>query len=66
MDQVILTPHVAWYSEQSAAELRSKAVMGVVDVLVHGEYPKYLVNPKVKDLIQLKPSNNEERYAKLV
>ncbi|MEK3916774.1 C-terminal binding protein [Paenibacillus sp. FSL H7-0331] len=66
MEQVIITPHVAWYSEQSAAELRSKAAMGVVDVLVHGEYPKYLVNAKVKDRVQLKLPNAEDRYAKLV
>jgi D-3-phosphoglycerate dehydrogenase len=66
MEQVILTPHVAWYSEQSAAELRSKAAMGIVDVLIYGEYPKYLVNPKVKDVVQLKASNPDERYATLV
>lgn len=66
MPNVILTPHVAWYSEEAAEEMRSKAAMGVVDVLIHGEYPKYLVNQKVKDSVQLQPSQPEERYAALV
>ncbi|MED4604755.1 C-terminal binding protein [Paenibacillus validus] len=66
MEQVILTPHVAWYSEESAAELRAKAAMGVADVLVFGEYPKYLVNHKVKEQGKLEASQPEARYAKLV
>lgn len=66
MDQVILTPHVAWYSEEAAEEMRSKAAMGVVDVLIHGEYPKYLVNKRVKDHITLQQSRAEERYTVLV
>lgn len=66
MDNVILTPHVAWYSEEAAVEMRSKAAMGVVDVLIHGEYPKYLVNQQVKDKVQLQSSQPEKRYAALV
>ncbi|MED4600496.1 C-terminal binding protein [Paenibacillus validus] len=66
MEQVILTPHVAWYSEESVAELRAKAAMGVADVLVFGEYPKYLVNHKVKEQGKLEASQPEARYAKLV
>lgn len=54
MDNVILTPHVAWYSEESAAELRVKAAMGVADVLLRGAYPKYLVNKQVKPLLSLR------------
>ena len=54
MDQVILTPHIAWYSEESAAEMRTKAAMGIADVLLHGKYPKYLVNKLVKNKRQLK------------
>ncbi|MCF6092409.1 C-terminal binding protein [Microaerobacter geothermalis] len=63
-ENVILTPHVAWYSEESAKEMRSKAAMGVVDVLLHGEYPKYLVNQKVKEIVHLS-SNQPERYFSL-
>lgn len=62
MDNVILTPHVAWYSEEAAAEMRSKASMGVVDVLIAGEYPKYLVNHKVKEQVELQASQPEQRY----
>ncbi|MCY9670374.1 C-terminal binding protein [Paenibacillus alginolyticus] len=66
MENVILTPHVAWYSEESAVEMRSKAAMGVVDVLLHGEYPKYLVNKQVKNKVQLKDNQPKNRYAALV
>jgi D-3-phosphoglycerate dehydrogenase len=61
MDNVILTPHVAWYSEQSAAEMRCKAAMGVADVLLHGEYPKYLINKQVKEKVYLQ-ENQTKRY----
>lgn len=54
MESVTLTPHVAWYSEESAREMRVKAALGIVDVLIHGEYPKYLVNHKVKEKLSLK------------
>lgn len=53
MDNVIITPHVAWYSEEAEVELRTKAAQGVVDVLL-GYWPKYLVNKDVKDKMQLK------------
>lgn len=53
MDNVIITPHVAWYSEESEAELRTKAAQGVADVLL-GYWPKYLVNKEVKEKLQLK------------
>jgi D-3-phosphoglycerate dehydrogenase len=66
MEQVILTPHVAWYSEEAAAEMRTKAAMGVVDVLLHGEYPKYLVNTQVKEKVRLKESSPQNRYAAYV
>lgn len=66
MEQVILTPHVAWYSEEAAAEMRTKAAMGVVDVLLHGEYPKYLVNTQVKEKVRLKESCPQNRYAAYV
>jgi D-3-phosphoglycerate dehydrogenase len=66
MENVILTPHVAWYSEEAAAEMRAKAAMGVVDVLQHGEFPKYLVNAQVKEIVRLKESCPENRYAAFV
>jgi D-3-phosphoglycerate dehydrogenase / 2-oxoglutarate reductase len=53
MENVIITPHVAWYSEQSEIELKRKTAQNVADVL-SGYYPKYLVNPSVKEKVQLK------------
>jgi D-3-phosphoglycerate dehydrogenase / 2-oxoglutarate reductase len=66
LETVIVTPHVAWYSEEAEREMRSKAAMGVVDVLVHGEYPKYLVNRNVKTQSGLEEGVSLERYAELV
>jgi D-3-phosphoglycerate dehydrogenase len=43
LDSVVVTPHVAWYSEQSLVELRRKAAENVVAVLRDGE-PHGLVN----------------------
>jgi D-3-phosphoglycerate dehydrogenase len=63
MENVVLTPHVAWYSEEAAAEMRTKAALGVVDVLLHGEYPKYLVNWQVKEKVNLRENDSGKRYA---
>ncbi|MCQ6264587.1 C-terminal binding protein [Fictibacillus sp. WQ 8-8] len=62
MENVILTPHVAWYSEEAAKEMRTKAALGAVDVLICKEFPKYLVNVQVKEQSQLKSSQPENRY----
>lgn len=48
MDNVILTPHVAFYSEESIQELKRKTALNVVDVLLEKE-PRYLVN-KVNEI----------------
>jgi D-3-phosphoglycerate dehydrogenase len=45
-DNVIITPHIAWYSEESLEEARLKAAEDVVKVL-KGDLPKYPVNPEV-------------------
>jgi D-3-phosphoglycerate dehydrogenase / 2-oxoglutarate reductase len=45
-DNVILTPHTAFYSEESLAELQTKAAQEVVRVL-RGEAPRNPVNPEV-------------------
>ncbi|MCA6214132.1 MULTISPECIES: C-terminal binding protein [Thermococcus] len=52
-DNVIITPHVAWYSEESQAELQTKAARGVAEVL-SGKIPTYLVNPEVLEVIKKK------------
>ncbi|XKE82359.1 C-terminal binding protein [Oceanobacillus kapialis] len=62
MDNVTLTPHMAGYSEESAAEMRSKAALGITDVLLYGQYPKYLVNKDVKEKTELKPFITDKLY----
>lgn len=62
MENVTITPHMAWYSEEAAVEVRCKTALGAVDVLLYNEYPKYLVN---KELLELQLFNNfqpHERY----
>lgn len=61
-DNVVLTPHVAWYSEESAAEMRCKAALGIADVLLYGEYPKYLVNHQLKGKVPLRDRQSDTRY----
>ncbi|HEY8485829.1 MAG TPA: NAD(P)-dependent oxidoreductase, partial [Limnochordales bacterium] len=36
LDNVVVTPHVAWYSEDSLVELRTKAAQQVREVLLGG------------------------------
>jgi len=43
MDNVILTPHIAFYSEESIQELKQKTALNIVDIL-QGKKPRYLVN----------------------
>jgi D-3-phosphoglycerate dehydrogenase len=45
-ENAILTPHVAWYSEDATIELQETCVWDVVRVL-RGELPLSLVNPDV-------------------
>ncbi|SFO89571.1 C-terminal binding protein [Salibacterium halotolerans] len=46
MDNVVLTPHAAFYSEESVHELKKKTALNVYDVL-QGKNPNYWVNKKV-------------------
>jgi D-3-phosphoglycerate dehydrogenase / 2-oxoglutarate reductase len=45
-DNVILTPHIAFYSEEALLDLQTKAAQEVARVL-RGESPQYPVNPQV-------------------
>lgn len=47
-DNVILTPHIAFYSEESLIELQTKAAQEVALVLT-GKPPRYPLNPEVLD-----------------
>lgn len=53
MENVIITPHAAWYSEEAAAALQKGAAQQVVQVL-QGFYPQNLVNREVKEKLNLK------------
>jgi D-3-phosphoglycerate dehydrogenase len=44
-DNVVLTPHLAWYSEESYGELKRRTAQNVVDVLA-GRVPRDVVNPE--------------------
>jgi D-3-phosphoglycerate dehydrogenase len=46
LDNAIVTPHAAFYSETAIAELQTKAARNVADVL-RGTVPASLVNPEV-------------------
>jgi D-3-phosphoglycerate dehydrogenase len=46
LDNVILTPHAAWYSEESREHVTMEAAREVVRVL-RGERPRSAVNPDV-------------------
>lgn len=49
--QVILTPHVAWYSEESYGELKRRTMQAATDILTGG-HPLGLLNPEVLDTAQ--------------
>lgn len=46
LERVILTPHAAWYTEQSYAELKQRTMENVVDVC-QGRTPRNILNPEV-------------------
>lgn len=45
-DRVVLTPHSAFYTEESYAELKRRTVQNVIDVLT-GTRPRNILNPEV-------------------
>jgi D-3-phosphoglycerate dehydrogenase len=45
-DSVVLTPHLAWYTEESYVELKHRTVQNVVDVCAD-RVPRNIVNPEV-------------------
>ena len=52
LDNVVLTPHYASYTEEAYAEMRRKIVEGVAAAL-RGEFPRVVVNPEVKPAARL-------------
>lgn len=51
MENVVITPHIAWYSEHSAELLGEMTARQILSVF-KGYFPEYLVNPEV---IELRP-----------
>ncbi|MCL5099348.1 MAG: C-terminal binding protein [Candidatus Omnitrophica bacterium] len=50
LDNVIVSDHAAWYSEDSVAQIQREAAEGVVAVLT-GKRPANLVNPEVYEVL---------------
>jgi D-3-phosphoglycerate dehydrogenase len=46
LDSTVLSPHAAWYSEESEAEIRTKTAVNALSALIVGR-PTYLVNRDV-------------------
>ncbi|QQK78834.1 C-terminal binding protein [Salicibibacter cibi] len=57
MNQVTLTPHIAWYSEESQAELKRKTAENVLHVL-NGRKPDYFFNQHLIESPRMKLSEN--------
>ena len=51
LDNVVISDHAGWYSEESIKELQRGAAEAVTAVL-SGKWPKSVVNPEVKELLQ--------------
>jgi D-3-phosphoglycerate dehydrogenase len=46
LDNVIITPHIGWYSEQSSSRLQEHAALETERILT-GQTPRHPVNPQV-------------------
>jgi D-3-phosphoglycerate dehydrogenase / 2-oxoglutarate reductase len=55
MEQVIVTPHAAWYSEEGRSDLKRRAAEEAVRVL-RGERPRHCVNPEVLERLRPPPA----------
>jgi D-3-phosphoglycerate dehydrogenase len=56
LDNVILTPHSAYYSSKSVEILREETLFGALDVL-RGRRPRFVANPAVLDLLILESNS---------
>jgi D-3-phosphoglycerate dehydrogenase / 2-oxoglutarate reductase len=56
LDNVILTPHSAYYSSKSIEILREETLFGALDVL-RGRRPRFVANPGVLDLLTLESNS---------
>jgi D-3-phosphoglycerate dehydrogenase len=51
MENVILSPHIGFYSEESISELKRRTAKNVADVLT-GKWPGSVVNREVKGKVR--------------
>ena len=58
LDNVLITPHAAFFSEDAMAEVRSRAAQEVIKVF-KGELPGYIVNRKVLESGNLRMNRRE-------
>lgn len=56
MENVILSPHIGFYSEESISELKRRTAKNVSDVLT-GKWPRSVVNPEVMGKTRASISN---------
>jgi D-3-phosphoglycerate dehydrogenase / 2-oxoglutarate reductase len=56
LDNLVMTPHVAAFSEESLVEQKVRGAQAVVDVLA-GRWPEHLVNPDVRPWFDLAPAD---------
>lgn len=42
---IVLTPHISWYSEESFGELKRRTIQNVIDV-IEGRVPRNILNPE--------------------
>lgn len=48
LDNILITPHSAWFSQESVVEMRQRAVEAVVQVL-QGGWPRFMADPELKE-----------------
>jgi D-3-phosphoglycerate dehydrogenase len=52
LDNIVITPHASYYSENSTVEMQSRAATAVLDLL-EGRVPRDVVNKEVLDRLNL-------------
>lgn len=57
LDNVIITPHAAYYSEEALGRLRKRPFEEIA-LMVNGEWPQWLINAEVKEKYQQKWGKN--------
>lgn len=59
VENILMTPHVAAYSEQAMLDARSRGAQAVVDVL-SGRWPKHPVNPEVVPWFEMEGNTSDD------